>query len=421
MLPPEEAEIKLLSSIETTSELGYIVREGITPDSFLSHGRVFSHMLDYSRTYGNMPAQADMESEFEVTFSAPGDLEFYLRELLRIELIRNAHSIIVTRLGKKGINLRENPEEVVRRISEDLRKVQKTSRRHVAWLDRDAMTRVGWLRETAAATAEGKVLGIPTGLSCFDAQAQGWGPGEAIMVMAPKGTGKSWVSMYFGVMAYNAGFKVLYLSPEMVHKECAYRFDVLLAYQRGIRLSHSGLTTGRQDEAEYSDWLESLTSRDQFIVIDSPDVGGFTTENVLSLIDEHRPDLAILDGLHLVGGDARLSGWEIMKQAADALKATAQHLNCAVMWTSQTDRAAMRNSTEPAASGASAAYGKAGVEAANRLITLANSDDSRVKHFKVPNNRNGLEWHTTQRLRFDVDAGYIEQMPNPVIDDDGAF
>ena len=273
------------------------------------------------------------------------------------------------------------------------------------------MERLGWLDERAEASKRGRTLGIPTGLRCFDSNMQGWGAGEAIMVMAPKGTGKSWIALFFGVVAYKAGFKVLFLSPEMTYKECALRYDVLLAFQSGISLSHAALSAGTQDRTEYESWLRELTRRDQFIVEDSPGVEGFTTANILASIDTHRPDLVVLDGIHLVGGEAGQTGWERIKHVADALKATAQHLNCTVIWTSQVDREAMRNPTEPASTGASAAYGKAAVEAANRLITIATYEGNpKRRTFKVPNNRSGREFHTKQHLYFDVDIGEIRQL-----------
>ena len=164
----------------------------------------------------------------------------------------------------------------------------------------------------------------------------------------------------------------------------------------------------------YREWLTKLTRRDRFIVVDSPGVGGFTTSNILALMDEHRPDMAILDGIHLVSSDTGAPGWERIKQTADALKATALHMGCTVLWTSQVDREGMRNPTEPAQTGASAAYGKAAVEAANRLITLGRYEhDERHRTFRVPNNRSGPEYHTRQHLLFDVNVGAIEQVDPP--------
>lgn len=422
MLVPEDAELKLLSSLKTPQDVTKILQEGVTESAFIVYSEVFEHYRNYVRTYDELPDRDDIKSLFDIQLKEPGDLDYYLSEIINLDLVRQTHAAITERLGNHGTKLQQNPSETVRLLSEDLRKLRRSSLQHVAWLDKDALQRLGWLEEKAIAAEKGEVLGIPTGLRCFDGVMQGWAPGEAVMVMAPKGVGKSWVAMYFGVVAYYNDYKVLFISPEMSWEECALRFDVLLASQveritkKKWGMTHTALTTGKQDQELYEKWLQSLTRRDQFIVVDSPEGGRFTLPNILTLIDEYRADLVVLDGLHLLGtDDARMMGWETIKQSADALKATAQHLKCSIVWTSQVDREAMRNPTEPASSGASAAYGKAAVEAANRLITLARVEGNALRRtFKVPNNRSGREYHYKQDLLFDVDSGHIEQMNNDI-------
>ena len=424
MIPPEEAEINLLSSIREPQDLTILLRDGVSEESFVLYGDVFLHVIDYARKYNTIPKHKDVELEYEdigLKLESPGDLGYYANQVLDQHMIRQAHSAVIGRFGEQGTKLENDPENTIRLLAEDLRKMQRASWKHTRWFDKDAMNRLGKLREKAEAAAKGSVLGIPTGLRFFDDNVQGWGIGEAIMIMAPKGVGKSWLAMYMAIIAYNAGFKILFLSPEMSNDECELRFDVLLGYQVGSHISHSGLTSGQEDEAIYEDFLRRLSRRDQFVSVDSPEIGGFTASNIIGLIGEHRPDLVVLDGMHLVHGEPGQSGWEVIKQTSDNLKATAQHMQCSVIWTSQVDKAAMRNPTEPASSGASAAYGKASVEAANRLITLAVHDNDPLQRtFKVPNNRSGMEAHTRRYLRFDVNAGCIEEIDAPYsMSDDG--
>ncbi len=417
-LTPAETELKLLSSIVDPQDLTVLLREGVSEETFMVYGAVFAYLLDYTRQYDRqLPSRRDLEAVFkdeELQLVEPGKLQFYVDELRKQDLVRRAQHAILDRFGREGAQLLENPDETVRLLAEDLRGFQRHQTQRVALLDRDALIRLGWLRERIQAAQEKRVLGIPTGLRIFDEQLQGWQPGEAIMVMGAKGVGKSFLTMYFACVAYQHGVKVLYLSPEMGWEECALRFDVVLARLAQQELSLTGLTTGRAADVDrYQVWLESLCQREAFVCIDSADTstGAFTLPSMLALQDEYRPDLMVVDGIHLVGGEDRVSGWERIKRAADGLKAAAQYYKSVVIWSSQVDREAMRAPTEPAASGASAAYGKAAVEAANRLITLAAyAGDSRRRVFKVPNNRGGREYHTKQHLLFDVDIGRIEQL-----------
>lgn len=413
MLPPEVAESRLLSSLTSQADIAKCQRMGLTELAFSVYPEVWTFYRDYAREYGAVPLPADVVSQLgdsAPTYTEPGDLEYYAEEVLGNYTVSRVHAAIVDRLGPEGVKLQASPDEAARLLAEDLRRLARGAQQHVMWLDRDSMQRLEWLEEARKAQATGSVIGMPTGLRCFDDAKHGWEPGEAIMVMGPKGAGKSWIVTYFGTVAHFHDYKVLLLSPEMSVRQVALRFDVLLARLVGKQLSHSGLMVGTQEVQPYKEWLEGLSTKERFIAVDSAAAGGFTVSNTLGYIDEHKPDIAILDGIHLIGGEGRQSGWERIKEAADALKATAQRLGCTVVWTSQVDRGAMANPTEPAATGSSAAYGKAAVEAANRLITVGRfKGDAKRRTFKVPNNRSGPEFHATQHLAFDVDIGRIEQ------------
>ena len=425
-LPPEIAENGLLSTITTPQHLLSLPSLGIDESSFVIHADVFRYIRDYYQSYQEIPSKEDIESvhdKKELKLIAESEFKYYASEVYKIDLIRNAQVQIADRFGEKGIHLYRNPEETIRLVIDDLQKLNKVSNQHLTWYDRDALDRLELAKNKAEMIKKGGVVGIPTGLMCFDNVGQGWASGEAVMVMASKGVGKSWLAIYFGGIGWEFECKVLFLSPEMASQEVAFRLDTLLAYRLGEQLSHSAILSGTQDLNIYEKWLHQISKRDRFIIVDSPDITGFTTHSILNLINTHNPDLVILDGIHLVGSDVSSTGWERIKYTADALKAVAQYKQISVIWTSQVDREAMRNPTEPAFTGASAAYGKAAVEAANRLITLARHDkDDTRRVFRVPNNRNGKEYHLKQHLSFDVDIGRIFQMPTPQNEDyEGIF
>ena len=424
MLPPEVAEGRLLASLMTVEDLSSVLRAGISEESFQVYGEAFRFYRDYVRDYGGIPDLSDVR--YSLNGGSPeghegGDLGYYIKAVHDNHLVASVHASVVGRFGEGGMKLQENPSAVIGGLLEDLRQLSPRRSDNVYWVDRDAMERMDWLRERERSISEGNVVGIPTGLDCFDRYYQGWEPGEAVMLIAPKGVGKSWLVLYFAAVAHANGYKCLVLSPEMSVRQCALRLDVLLAYQYAERyvgqdwipdvMAHSGLSQGAVEHARYEAWLRELSRKERLVVVDSDESGGFTTESMLSYIEEYQPDLVVLDGIHLLGGDPRQAGWERIKEAADALKATAQKNNCTVIWTGQVDRSSMANSTEPAANGSSAAYGKAAVEAANRLITMARHDSENYRTFKVPNNRSGYEHHSRLVLEFDVDVGRIRQVP----------
>lgn len=418
MLNADEVEVKLLSSIDSYEDLSKLLRAGITSDTFHIYGEVFDYMRQYAQSYdGNVPMADDLAAHFsgtesEIRLVEGGDLEFYADELVKQHLVRKTRQIITTQFGKNGSSLLEDPFSVVRSVALELQTISRPKTKNVAFLDKDAPIRREWLEDKINAYQRDEPLGIPTGLRVFDAYQQGWQPGESAMFIGPKGIGKSWLMMYEAVTAYAAGFKVLFLSPEMSWEQCALRFDVLLAHKFKQQFSHDVLTSGKDADVEaYSEWLESLTAREDFICVDNADLQGFTLDSCLALIEEYQPDLTVLDGIHLVKSREMQSQWQTIKDCADGLKGSALRHKNVVVWAGQVDREGMRNPTEPVSTGAQAAYSKAAVEAADRLITLGSVDNNPLRRtFKVVNNRSGREFHDKQYLAFNVDVGNIEQV-----------
>jgi KaiC/GvpD/RAD55 family RecA-like ATPase len=418
MLAPAEVERKLLSSLLEPKDLTRTVAAGVLPESFVVHRATFEFMMAYAQAYeGNLPKQEDVEQHFrdspdEIEFTEGGQLQFYIDELLKLQLARQVRDSLRLRLGDEGEELVSDPGAALSLILLDLQKLQRARGNNMAFFDRDALQRLEWVEERMAAAAAGKVIGIPTGLAVFDKYHQGWAPGEAVMLMGPKGCGKSWMLLYFACVAYRHGSRILFMSPEMSWEQCALRFDVLLASLYEKSLSHTKLSTGLGVDLEaYREWLSELTRREDFICVDSPPEVGFTLGNVTEMVEEFNPDVIILDGIHLTRNSAGTQDWASIKEVADGLKALVQRRKGVAIWSGQVDREGMRNPSDPVSSGAQAAYCKAAVEPANRLITMGTDlDNPHRRTFKVPNNRDGREWPTRQVLAFEVDIGFIEQV-----------
>ena len=418
MLTPEDVEQGLLSSIKNVEDLRKLSQEGVRSEHFLLYGEVLDFIVNYVQVYeGNFPNQGDIIKRFsntdlEFEFLEAGDISYYIDELLSQYTARMMSQAVRDRFGAGGVNLRDDPYEVLAGLELDLRALQPQTAKHVAFLDRDALSRMVALEEKIAGIEKGEVGGIPTGLACFDGYYQGWHEGEGIMVVGPKGSGKSWLLMYFGCVAYRAGYKVLLVSPEMSMTECGLRFDVVLARQFRNQFSHDTLSSGKDVDMEaYRSWLYKLQERADFICVDSQSAAGFTFEDLLGLMEEYRPDLLLLDGIQLMKGREGQTGWEIIKECADGLKNAAQYYNNVVIWAGQPNTQGLTNKNEPIHDIIQVGYGKSAVEAANRLITIAEDPESKFRRiFKVPYNRAGKTWDSKQYLEWDVDSGLIAQM-----------
>jgi len=411
---PEQVEVNLLSCIRNTEDLAIVLRSQITEKHFIVYPNAFSYVVDHVKSFGEVPAQLLLESKDEglILVENDGGLTSWSEALIDLYLSREVSGSIERNLGNNQLD--DNPRVNTRALMMDLNLLLKSRNLNTARVDRDSTIRFDELIERQRLAAEGNLLGMSTGLKCFDDHQEGWSTGECVMIMGPKGIGKSWVMMHFATSAYvHSSKKVLFLSPESSLEECGLRFDVLTSYKMGISFgTHFDLKKGSPDVdlEEYRRFLNLIAEREEFVIIDSDVSGGFNLNGISAMIDEHQPDLVLLDGIHLIREEKGGDHWFQIKNCADGLKALAQLHKIVIIWSGQVEKTAMKDIYEPVESGAYAAYSKASVEAANRVLSLAaDRYDKKYKWFRVINSRDGQEWGNKQKIRFDVNIGHIEQ------------
>ncbi len=417
---PEQVEVELLSCIKTPEDLALVTKAQITEKYFIVYPNAFTYLVDHVKSFGEVPARSLLETKDEGLFLASDSegITSWSEELVNLYLSREVSGAIERNLGR-GL-LDADPRSTARTLTMDLNMLLRSRNLNTSRLDRDSINRFDKFLERQRIASEGNLLGMPTGFKCFDDWQEGWAPGECVMIMGPKGIGKSWIMMHFATTAYVSGRKVLFLSPEMSWEECELRFDVQTAYKMGLSFgTHWDLKKGSQnlDIDAYKRFLEAISDREDFIIIDSDISGGFNLNGIAAMIDEHKPDLVLLDGIHLIREQGKSDHWVQIKNCADGLKAFAQLHKIVMIWSGQVEKGAMKEIFEPVESAAYAAYAKASCEAANRVLSFANDRyDKKYKWFRVINSRDGREWGGKQRLLFDVDNGHIEQ---EFVDEDG--
>ena len=412
MMTPSELETRLLSCVRSIEDLLYCEEHGITPESFIvtepDHGAVFKYIQDHSRAHsGILPTDEDLESLYEFTRSGKGDLPSYVQKVREEELGRRARVILLQEIE----HLDESPEGAINNIVASLASLKTGTRRRVAFLDRDAPERLVEFDEATRLAKEGGVIGIPTGLRSFDMQLLGFKPGELVIVMGSTGVGKSWMLMKMGATAYENNRKVLLISPELTNGEQGLRLDAVLSSERKLQLSNSELLTGQAKRPEYEAWLNSLTARSEFICVDSSDTGrSLSFEDVWRYTLEFKPDVCLVDGLHLLtSSDSKssLAGWEMLKEGSMFLKALAQQEGLVIICATQAVRGAAQDQTVPPGL-SQISYAFSIGEAADRVISMSRMKGNEFgRRYSVPKLRGGKEIVEWRDLHWDVDVGSI--------------
>lgn len=414
-LSPKDLENRLLSCIADTEDVQRCERAGITNESFRTtepdHGAAWKYIVKHAYEHGRPPAEQDLRTLLGFEGTGPGDLTTYVAEIRRREIRFKAREVLLRRVGGLAEDSREDPVEVLGKTTAELGELQVAAGRHITYYDRNALDRLALFDEARRRIDEEGIIGVPTGLRPFDAGQRGLYPGEVLIIAGSTGVGKSWLAGFICSVAYQAGKRILIISPELTAEEQSIRLDALLAARRQVRLSSYDISVGRAERAEYENWLTSLIGEQRLLIVDASDTGGpFTFQDTWRLTLEHRPDVLVVDGLHLLSGvDETQKGWEVLKEGIAHLKSLAQKERIVIICAHQVQRAAAARKWEsiPPTLG-QISYGFAVAETADHVLTMSRSAGNELERlYRVVKTR-GIRGNVDLlRLHWDVDCGSI--------------
>jgi replicative DNA helicase len=414
MTTPAEIEVALLSSVRSPEDLRLCTDRGLTSESFDAvpavHPLVWDHVVKTLREQREPPLPADLERLFGFTACEPGDVAAYADRVRERDVYRLGKAAI----WRAGLKLETDPSAALTTLRADLSQTETCAQRALL-TDRDALARLERFDETRERRASNEFIGIPTGLAYYDGEKLGWLGGDIAVIVGTLGVGKSWVLMHMAVTAWDAGKRVLVISPEMSGHAQSLRFDVLGAHAHSIQLSHHRLRRGEEDREAYRSWLSIAARRSgDFVIVDAPGQRRpFTFDDAWNLVAEHRPDLLVIDGLHLLGvkGSGR-SGWEVLKDGGEMLKALAHHDGIPILCVHQATREAGKDESSPPGI-SQIGYGYSVGQIADHLIALSHAKPRTPlrRSFITRKVRDDEQANYRHELIFDVDHGCIEQLP----------
>lgn len=146
------------------------------------------------------------------------------------------------------------------------------------------------------------LMGISTGVQELDDILHGWLNEDLVTIFARTNEGKSWVALFFSVMAWALGYKVLFYSGEMSREVVGYRFDTLYKHFSNTALMQGLSSLGEGVSVDdYDRYIRDLSTKEGFYVVTPRDLGDKpTVRTIENLYEDLKPDLICIDQLTLM-------------------------------------------------------------------------------------------------------------------------
>lgn len=291
-------ESALISAVCQNKDIGVVLSENVS-DLFVSHADVIQDLKNYYYKYNAVPEVEQLverHSQFiPETITAP--TEYYLDEL-RESFMQSKLKQTLLAAGK-GLK-DDSATRVLDSLMKDVTQLAKYS------------TTIKDINLTDVASAEEHYdalrlhrdsndgnIGIKVNLKSVDrSMPAGMAPGNLIILLGYSGKGKSWLGGYLANQAFLQGKKPMIVSMEMT---AAAMRDRLYATMGDGLFSMANLQTGSIDIDDFRTWSKkNVAGRQPFIIVSSDGIAEVTVNTLQAKIDQHRPDLLVVDYIQLM-------------------------------------------------------------------------------------------------------------------------
>lgn len=301
-------EAELISAVCKNKDISLLLADNVD-DIFTSHKDIWDGLKTYYYKFKAVPEAGVLQDKFKdfEPVQTKAETGYYLDKLKNEYLSNRLKSIIL----QAGSSLKENAASRV--LSDIQSKLSQLSRytnnvRDIDVTDIDAAER-HFQSVKSRSVAMGGSPGILTGFEAIDkAYPTGMAPGHLIVAIGWPGRGKTWFTSYLACKAWEQGFKPMIISLEMSPENMRDRIYTMLG--SGL-FRASDFSKGDIDIDNFKAWgKKKFENKNSFVLISNEGFGDVTPSTVQGKIDQHKPDLVILD-YHQLFNDNKRSQSEV--------------------------------------------------------------------------------------------------------------
>ncbi|MFZ9740612.1 MAG: DnaB-like helicase C-terminal domain-containing protein [Candidatus Nanopelagicaceae bacterium] len=301
-------EATLISAVCKNKDISTLLADNVD-DLFVSHKDIWDSLKSYYYKFKAVPEAGvlmERHKDFEPV-DVNAETGYYLDKLKNEYLTARIKNIII----KSGSMLKEDAaSRVLAAMQSDLANLSRYTNnvRDLDVTDIDSATRHFESVKTRSAMMGG-APGIVTGFKAIDkAYPTGMAPGHLIVAIGWPGKGKTWFTSYLACKAWEQGFRPMIISLEMSPENMRDRIYTMLG--SGL-FRASDLSKGDINLDDFGSWgKKTFEGKNSFILVSNEGTAEVTPATVQGKIDQHKPDLVILD-YHQLFNDNKRSHSEV--------------------------------------------------------------------------------------------------------------
>ena len=301
-------EAELISAVCKNKDISTILADN-SDDLFVSHKDIWEGLKSYYYKFRAVPEAGILQDKFKdfEPVETKGETGYYL-DKLKNEFVGNK---LKTILLQAGSSLKEDaPSRVLGTMQSQLATLSRYTNnvKDLYITDLDSAER-HYESVRTRSLAMGGSPGILTGFEAIDkAYPTGMAPGHLIVAIGWPGRGKTWFTSYLACKAWEQGFKPMIVSLEMAPENMRDRIYTMLG--SGL-FRASDLSKGDINIDDFKTWGKKKTEgKNSFILVSNEGAGEVTPATIQGKIDQHKPDLVILD-YHQLFNDNKRSNSEV--------------------------------------------------------------------------------------------------------------
>jgi replicative DNA helicase len=302
-------EATLISAVCKNKDISTLLADNVD-DLFTSHRDIWEGLKSYYYKFKAVPETGVLQEkfkDFEPDLNVKAETGYYLDKLKNEYLSARLKSIIL----QGGSALKE---DAASRVLADMQsKLASLARFTNNVRDLDVTDIESAERHFMSVKDRSAVMGgspgIKTGFQAIDtAYPTGMAPGHLIVAIGWPGKGKTWFTSYLACKAWEQGFKPMIISLEMSPENMRDRIYTMLG--SGL-FKASDFSKGDINIDDFKSWgTKKFENKNGFILVSNEGAGDVTPATVQGKIDQHKPDLVILD-YHQLFNDNKRSNSEV--------------------------------------------------------------------------------------------------------------